>query len=74
MKSASDLSMTTRISETYDAFIAAGAPTDKAIRAAEAIANSETRLSRIDGDPKVLKHMLGFVLAGVGGLVLKAFF
>ena len=66
--------MTTRISEAYDAFIAPGAPTDKATRAAEAIANSETRLSRIDGDLKVLKGMMGFVLAGVGGLVLKAFF
>ena len=47
--------MTTMISEVYDAFISAGAPTDKATKAAEAIANYETRLSRIDGDLKVSK-------------------
>ncbi len=66
--------MTTMISEVYDAFVAAGAPTDKAKKAAEAIANYETRLSRIDGDLKLLKWMIAFVLAGVAGLVIKAFF
>ncbi len=35
---------------------------------------SETRLSRIDGDLKLLKWMIAFVLAGVAGLVIKAFF
>jgi hypothetical protein len=66
--------MTTMISEVYDAFVAAGAPTDKAKKAVEAIANYETRLSRIDGDLKLLKWMIAFVLAGVAGLVIKAFF
>ena len=34
------------ISEVYDAFIAAGAPEDKARKAAEALANYENRFAR----------------------------
>jgi hypothetical protein len=60
------------ISEVYDAFIAAGTPEDKARKAA--IAAYESRFSRIEADLLVLKWMTGTILAGVVGLVVKAFF
>lgn len=47
--------MATMISEVYDAFIAAGAPEDKARKAAEAIASYENRFARIESDLAVLK-------------------
>ena len=62
------------ISEVYDAFVAAGAPEDKARKAAEAIAAYENRFSRIDTDLAVLKWMTGTILAGVVAPVIKAFF
>ena len=61
------------ISEVYDAFIAAGTPEDKARKAAEAIANYESRFSRVEADLLVLKWMTGTILGGVVALVLKAF-
>ena len=65
--------MATMISEVYDAFIAAGTPEDKARKAAEAIANYESRFSRVEADLLVLKWMTGTILGGVVALVLKAF-
>ena len=65
--------MAPMISEVYDAFIAAGAPEDKARKAAEAIASYENRFSRIEADLLVLKWMTGTVLAGVVALVVRAF-
>ena len=69
------------IAEVYDALIAAGAPEDKARKAAEAIAGYENRftslemrLIKMDGELGLIKWMLGFVLAGVAALILKAFF
>ena len=61
------------ISEVYDAFIAAGAPEDKARKAAEAIACYENRFARIETDLVVLKWMTGTILGGVVALVIKAF-
>jgi hypothetical protein len=61
------------ISEVYDAFIAAGAPEEKARKAAEAIANYEGRFARIEADLLVLKWMTGTILGGVVALVIKAF-
>jgi hypothetical protein len=61
------------ISEVYDAFIAAGAPEDKARKAAEAVANYESRFSRIEADLLVLKWMTGTILGGVVALVIKSF-
>ena len=61
------------ISEVYDAFIAAGTPEDKARKAAEAIANYESRFSRVEADLLALKWMTGTILGGVVALVLKAF-
>jgi hypothetical protein len=51
------------ISEVYDAFIAAGAPEEKARKAAEALADHENRFSRIDAELIVLKWMVGFAVA-----------
>lgn len=62
------------ISEVYDALLEAGASPEKARKAAEALANYESRFSRIDADLMLLKWMTGFMLAGITGLVLKAFF
>ena len=47
--------MTTMVSEVHDALLAAGAPDDKARRAAEAMATHEPAFSRIRGDLRVLK-------------------
>lgn len=66
--------MATMISEVYDALISAGAPEEKARRAAEALANYDSRFSKIDADLLVLKWMTGFILAGVAGVILKTFF
>ena len=41
--------MTTMIAELYDALVAAGAPEDKARKAAESVAAYESRFSGIDG-------------------------
>ena len=62
------------ISEVYDAFISAGAPEEKARKAAEAIASYETRFGRVEADLTVLKWMTGTILAGVVALVIKTFF
>ncbi|WP_411288207.1 hypothetical protein [Phenylobacterium sp.] len=66
--------MSTMISEVYDALLEAGASPEKARRAAEALANYETRFSRSDADLLLIKWMTGFIVAGVSGLVVKTFF
>ena len=62
------------LSRTYEAFRAAGAPDDKARDAAEEIAAYDNRLANIEADVRLLKWMMGLVLAGVLSLVVKAFF
>lgn len=66
--------MSTMISEVYDALISAGAPEDKARKAAEAIASYESRFNQVDRDLHLLKWMSGAILAGVVSLILKSFF
>ena len=66
--------MATMVSEVYDALLEAGASQDKARKAAEAVANYETRFNKLEQDLLVVKWMLGFLIAGVAALVLKAFF
>lgn len=66
--------MATMISEVYDAFIAAGTPEDKARKAAETLANYESRFAKIEGDLMLLKWMNGAIAAGVATLVLRSFF
>jgi hypothetical protein len=61
------------LSRTYDALIAAGSPEDKARAAAEELAGYESRFVKIEPDLAVLKWMLGFVMAGVVSLVIKAY-
>jgi hypothetical protein len=53
--------MATMISEVYDAFIASGAPEDKARKAAEAMAAYEGRFNGIEGDLGMIQgdmHMI----------------
>ena len=66
--------MAIMLSKTYEAFKAAGAPDDKAREAAEEIAPYDNRLANIEADVRLLKWMMGLVLAGVLSLVVKAFF
>lgn len=72
--------MATMISEVYDALLAAGAPEDKARKAAEAIAGYENRFSRIDndltalrGEMALVKWMLGSNLAMTVAILWKVF-
>ena len=58
--------MTTMVAEIYDALMAAGSPDDKARKAAEAIAQVETRMldlggrkDRLDGKIDRITWMLG---------------
>ncbi len=55
------------LSNTYEAFISAGVPADKAKEASEEIAGFDRRLVR-------LKVMNALILAGVVSLVIKTFF
>ena len=77
--------MTTMITEVYDALKSTGADEEKARAAAEAIATHQrdttelrtdmrTEFSDIRGEFKLLKWMLGLVLAGIASLVIKTFF
>jgi hypothetical protein len=65
--------MALMLSKTYDALLAAGAPEDKARGAAEELAAYETRFAKIEQDLAIIKWMLGFVIAGVASLIVKAF-
>jgi hypothetical protein len=66
--------MALMLAKTYEAFIAAGAPEEKAREAAEELAAYESRFAKIETDLTVLKWMVGFVIAGVASLVIKTFF
>ena len=73
--------MTMMVTEVYDALLAAGAPEDKAARAAQALAGYDNRFNKVDADfAKVnadlalLKWMIGLVMAGIVALVTKTFF
>ena len=66
--------MAIMLSKTYEALKAAGAPDDKAREAAEEIAAYDNRLANIESDVRLLKWMMGLVLAGVISLVVQAFF
>jgi len=66
--------MALMLAKTYEAFIAAGAPEEKAREAAEELAAYESRFAKMETDPTVLKWMVGVVIAGVASLVIKTFF
>jgi hypothetical protein len=65
--------MATMIAEVYDALMSAGAPEEKARRAAEAVANYENRFGKIETDLTLLKWMVGFNLAMTAGVIAKLF-
>ena len=79
--------MATMISEVYDAFIASGAPEDKAREAAVAMAGYVGRFNKIEGDLGVirgdintirgdinlLKWMNGITWALCVGIIFKLF-
>jgi hypothetical protein len=79
--------MATMISEVYDAFIASGAPEDKARDAAVAMAANEGRFNKIEGDLgmvrgdinvirgdiNLLKWMNGITWALCLGILFKLF-
>ena len=73
--------MSTMISEVYDAFIAAGAPEDKARKAAEALANYDQRFDKVEreilrtqAELILLKWMVGFVIALDVAILIRVFF
>jgi hypothetical protein len=67
--------VSTMISEVYDAFIAAGTPEVKARKAAETLANYDSRFSRIDSEVLVLvKWMVGFGIALNVAILTRLFF
>lgn len=75
--------MSKAVIEIYDALKAAGVPEDKATAAAKAVADvgQEDRLERIEkeimdikSDIKVIKWMLGVIVAGIASLIIRAFF
>lgn len=57
--------MPVMLSKTYVALVAAGAPEAVASEAAEVIADFERRLSSMQSDIKLIKWILGVVLACV---------
>jgi hypothetical protein len=61
------------ILKIYDAFIAAGAPEEKARKAAEAMTVHENRFSKIESELAVLRWMVGFVMALLSAVALKLF-
>lgn len=65
--------MATMISEVYDAFLASGAPEDKARKAAEAIAAYKNRFNKIENDLNLLKWMNGITWALSLGVLFKLF-
>ena len=65
--------MAIMLSKTYEALKAAGAPDDKAREAAEEIAAYGNGMTNIEADVRLLKWMMGLVLAGVLSLVVKTF-
>lgn len=65
--------MATMISEVYDAFIASGAPEEKARKAAEAMAAYENRFNKIENDLNLIKWMNGITWALSLGVLFKLF-
>jgi hypothetical protein len=73
--------MTMMVAEVYEALLAAGAPEEKAVKAAQALASYDSRFNKVDADLnklgadiKLLQWMLGLVIAGIVALITKTFF
>lgn len=65
--------MSTMIIEVYDALKEAGATEEKARKAAETLANTDHRFSKIEVELAVLKWMVGSVMLGMVTALLKLF-
>jgi hypothetical protein len=72
--------MSTMISEVYDALLAAGAPEDKARKAAEVLASYENRFATIDREladmrstQRLHSWMLGYLVLTITTLLWKVF-
>jgi len=57
--------MATMISEVYDAFIASGAPEDKARDAAVAMAAYDGRFNKVEGDLGVIRGDINMIRADI---------
>ena len=64
---------TIMLAEVYDALVAAGAPDDMARKAAEAVAEYNTRLSSLSSDVRLIQWMVGFNLAFTMAILWKVF-
>lgn len=66
------MAMSKAVIEIYDALKIAGVPDDKALAAAKAVADigQEDRLSKIEGDLKLLKWMTGALITMNIGVLL----
>ena len=54
--------------------VTAGAPEDKAIKAAQALASFDNRFNKVEADLSLLKWMTGLVIAGVVAPIIETFF
>ena len=65
--------MTIVHSEIYDALTSAGAPVEKARKAAEALTKNDNRLGKIEAGVRLIKWMRGIVLASQAAISMKLF-
>lgn len=66
--------MSAIVKEVYDAFREAGVSEEKSTEAAKAVADFDTRFSKIEADLLVLKWMIGLVIAAEVLPLLKTLF
>jgi hypothetical protein len=65
--------MSLMISELYDALTAAGAPKDKAVEAAEAVAHHERDIAQIKASMLIVKWLLAINLVFLLAIVMKVY-
>lgn len=63
--------MALMMAEVYEALLEAGASEEKARKAAEAVAQYENRLAKIEADVGLLKWMVGFNLVATMAILFK---
>ena len=66
--------MAMMLSDTYEAFIAAGVPVDKAKKVSEEITGYDRRPIMLDQRLIRVEIMVALILAGMISLVVRAFF
>jgi DNA integrity scanning protein DisA with diadenylate cyclase activity len=65
--------VSTMIFEVYDALKDAGATEEKAKKAAESLANYESRFNKVESELTLLKWMVGFNIGLSVAILLKLF-